>query len=122
MPLKPFRQCPVSGCSGLTRKRYCEKHQNLDKIKAKEYDKQRDQTEERRWIHSVRWRNLSDLHKRMFPLCAECLKKGRDEPVYLTDHIVPHQGDPTLFWDWDNLQSLCNACHEEKHREDRWGR
>jgi 5-methylcytosine-specific restriction enzyme A len=31
------------------------------------------------------------------------------------DHITPHRGDPLLFFDFDNTQSLCDAypwrCH-----------
>lgn len=30
------------------------------------------------------------------------------------DHIVPHKGDMTLFWDRNNWQSLCSACHKRK--------
>jgi 5-methylcytosine-specific restriction enzyme A len=32
----------------------------------------------------------------------------------VADHITPHKGDPVLFWDPDNLQSLCAACHGRK--------
>lgn len=36
------------------------------------------------------------------------------------DHIKPHKGDETLFWDPDNLQSLCASCHNRhKQREER---
>ena len=121
-PFKPKHPCSSPGCPELTSGRFCHKHEELDKRKSREYDKQRDQTEERRWIHSIRWRKLSDLHKAKFPLCAECLKQSRDTPVYLTDHIIPHEGNAQRFWDWDNLQSLCNICHEEKHKGERFKR
>jgi 5-methylcytosine-specific restriction protein A len=33
----------------------------------------------------------------------------------VVDHIIPHQGDMTLFWDADsNWQSLCKTCHDRK--------
>ncbi|WP_436096656.1 HNH endonuclease [Bosea sp. LjRoot237] len=36
------------------------------------------------------------------------------------DHVKPHKGDEALFWDQDNLQSLCAACHNRhKQREER---
>ena len=37
----------------------------------------------------------------------------------MVDHIIPHKGDEALFWDEDNLQSLCTPCHNQKTaRED----
>ena len=32
----------------------------------------------------------------------------------VTDHVTPHKGDETLFWDEDNHQSLCETCHDVK--------
>jgi len=120
MPSMPLHQCSASGCSGLTRKRFCQKHAELDKKKSRQYDRERDQTEERKWYHSTRWRKASKAFLDENPLCAECLRKGRDTAAYLIDHIKPHNGDYNLFWNQENWQELCNACHEEKHRDDRW--
>lgn len=30
----------------------------------------------------------------------------------IVDHIVPHKGNPVLFWSRSNLQSLCKLCHD----------
>jgi 5-methylcytosine-specific restriction protein A len=40
----------------------------------------------------------------------------------VVDHIQPHKGDLTLFWDRSNWQPLCKRCHDRKTaREDgRW--
>jgi 5-methylcytosine-specific restriction protein A len=46
---------------------------------------------------------------RRHPLCAIC-----HEPTSVLDHVKPHRGDPTLFWDQDNWQALCVACHGRK--------
>jgi hypothetical protein len=32
----------------------------------------------------------------------------------VVDHIVPHGGDQTLFWDAANHQTLCEPCHNRK--------
>jgi 5-methylcytosine-specific restriction endonuclease McrA len=38
------------------------------------------------------------------------------------DHIVPHRGDPDLFWDMANLQAVSKAYHDgEKQRLERQG-
>lgn len=59
--------------------------------------------------------------------CAEgkCPHEGkRDNAVFngkpiacktfatVADHIEPHRGDASLFWNPANLQSLCKLCHD----------
>jgi len=46
------------------------------------------------------------------PLCIGCVAVGRLTAVEVTDHIVPHRGDPTLFWDETNWQSACAWHHD----------
>ena len=45
------------------------------------------------------------------PVCASCGQLATQ-----VDHVVPHRGDPALFWRWENLQSLCGRCHSRKTR------
>lgn len=54
------------------------------------------------------------------PTCEYCARRGEYGPAEVVDHVKPHKGDLKLFWDWDNWQSLCNACHNgEKQREEK---
>ncbi|MBV7408193.1 HNH endonuclease [Maritimibacter sp. DP1N21-5] len=47
-------------------------------------------------------------------------KNAPDSPV--VDHIVPHRGDPDLFWNIDNLQLVSKAWHDsEKQSQERGG-
>lgn len=40
----------------------------------------------------------------------------------VADHITPHRGDHTLFFDYENTQSLCDHCHSSaKQSEERIG-
>jgi len=32
----------------------------------------------------------------------------------VVDHIKPHRGDKTLFWERSNWQALCKQCHDIK--------
>lgn len=48
------------------------------------------------------------------PLCVHCLAEGRYVKATVVDHKIPHRGDPKLFWDTDNWQSLCKPCHDRK--------
>jgi len=42
------------------------------------------------------------------------LKAERVAPATVVDHIEPHKGDEELFYDINNLQSLCKSCHDRK--------
>ena len=42
------------------------------------------------------------------------MKEGRYTKATVVDHIQPHRGDPKLFWDQSNWQSLCKRCHDKK--------
>lgn len=57
------------------------------------------------WVKGRAW------HLRNNPLCVFCLEQGRAEPAELVDHIKPHRGDKTIFFDAKNWQSLCWSCH-----------
>jgi 5-methylcytosine-specific restriction protein A len=46
---------------------------------------------------------------------------GRIVGATVADHIEPHRGDHTLFYEGE-LQSLCTTCHDSaKQREERGG-
>ncbi len=128
-PFKPKKPCPGKGprynaCPNLINSGEICCPQCLPFVKKanKEYNQLRDQTEERQWIHSPRWRKASRIFLDEHPLCAECKRKGKVTAAYLVDHIIPHGGNYDLFWDESNWQSMCNPCHEEKHKGERWGR
>lgn len=47
-----------------------------------------------------------------------CTMMERNTKATVADHKVPHYGNPQLFWDPDNLQSLCREHHDTKSREE----
>lgn len=58
-----------------------------------------------------RWQKARIGFLTKHPLCIMCLAKGRSEPATVVDHIKPHKGDMTLFWDRSNWQPVCTVCH-----------
>jgi 5-methylcytosine-specific restriction protein A len=62
----------------------------------------------RRDILEARMAELLQLCRE--PLCRMC--RPRLTPATVADHEAPHRGDAVLFWDPDNLQSLCKRCHD----------
>jgi 5-methylcytosine-specific restriction enzyme A len=61
------------------------------------------------WHARRRWQ----LHRE--PYCRMCMTlQQRQTLATVADHIVPHKGNRQLFWDRNNLQSLCLLHHGEK--------
>ena len=55
--------------------------------------------------------------------CVECEaarqrgERVRPRPATVVHHIIPRSERPDLALELDNLQSLCDACHNKKHPE-----
>lgn len=101
-------KCSVSECNLYKiRGEYCAKHFTLNNIK-----NPTTQTEKYSWhklYYSVKWRKLRERQLVENPLCIECGNVGLD-----VDHIIDHKGNIDLFYDLNNLQTLCKACHSRK--------
>nr|WP_249309140.1 HNH endonuclease signature motif containing protein [Ralstonia insidiosa] len=68
--------------------------------------------EVKRLYGTKRWFQLRHRQLSAHPLCSMCQKLGKTTPATVADHKVPHRGDETLFFDPDNLDSLCKPCHD----------
>lgn len=69
------------------------------------------------------WQRLRRYHLSRNPLCVMCEAQGRITAATVVDHIKPHKGDRALFFDPDNLQSLCKTHHDStKQRQEKTGR
>ena len=47
-----------------------------------------------------------------------CRERGLIVPMQVVDHRVPRKGDMKLFFDPQNLQSLCKDCHDRRKAPD----
>ena len=69
------------------------------------------------WYNTARWRALRKVVlRRDKSKCQQtgallCGKYPAPNSAAI-DHIVPHKGDPDLFWNIDNLQSVTKAWHD----------
>lgn len=61
-----------------------------------------------------RWREARGQYLLEHPLCVQCEAEGRTVVATVVDHKQPHRGDPGLFWDQENWQSLCTYHHNRK--------
>ena len=51
-----------------------------------------------------------------------CKLCNRFTPAPQCDHIIPHGGDSDLFYDEQNLQTLCITCHNRKTAKEHRGK
>jgi 5-methylcytosine-specific restriction enzyme A len=56
------------------------------------------------------------------PTCVYCERMGKVQAASVVDHIIPHKGDSTLFWDRDNWQQLCKRCHDSLKQKEEGGK
>lgn len=64
-----------------------------------------------------RWKKLRTAKMRSNPLCERCEKYSKVKPTEEVHHIVPHDINPDLAFEWDNLMSVCVECHKILDRE-----
>lgn len=110
MGVKPLKTCRHPGCLTLTPNAYCVKHQR------KQRGSRSAEAETWRWMYKTdEWKKkLRPAQLAKEPFCRECAKIGLRVYAEDVDHIVDHKGDPVLFSDPNNLQSLCHSCHSRK--------
>lgn len=110
MPVSPLSPCRVPGCPVVGP---CAEH---DALRGRATREQRPAWDN--WYRIARWRHpVWGLRARAlarYPLCVECRATGRVVATAEIDHVIPHRGDPALFWNIDNLQGLCSTHHSEK--------
>lgn len=109
MASRPYRVCAEPGCSVVSPEARCPAHQRTQRQQQRRF--QTGQTA----YNSVRWVRETQRFKALHP---HCVNAGQDPRCTLltdvTDHKVPHRGDPVLFWDETNWQPMCATCHSRK--------
>ena len=107
MPRRPNQPCKHNNCKYLVPhgKQYCDEH-------AKEQIRDVKTTSEKGY--TSKWNKARTRFLRKHPLCEHCLKKNIYTKAVVVDHVTPHRGDETLFWNENNWQALCKSCHDRK--------
>ena len=79
---------------------------------ARRHEQKRDTAADRGY--DARWRKARAAFLRAHPVCLECEAEGKLIAATVVDHVVPHKGDASRFWDRTNWQPLCKAHHDRK--------
>lgn len=69
--------------------------------------------------HSKRWQRLRKQKLILNPLCERCAKREVFVPAYFVHHkeyiTDKNYEDDNVFFNIDNLESLCKKCHNQEH-------
>ena len=105
--------CAKAGCgrSAVPGKDYCEKHIAMQgqKDKRKMFTKRGKSGQYHHLYETAEWRKRRAMFLKKYPRCFIC-----GAPATIADHIIPHHGDLTQFYDDNNLQPMCQRCHSRK--------
>ena len=71
------------------------------------------------WYSSKSWTKLRRAYIARYPLCRICSDNGFVRSADVVDHIVERKDDDSKRLNWDNLQSLCHSCHNNKTAEEK---
>lgn|GEM_PF-3200981 len=113
MPGKLGHTCPEPRCAEIAPdgQRYCEKHQPL-------YPTHRlDQRAQERltFYQSKAWKNLRMHVLSRQPICNRCKR----EAARVVHHIKAARDYPELRFVVDNLEALCDGCHNKESQRER---
>lgn len=106
--MRSLRACSKAGCPNTTDRGLCATHRAL--IPEKPRTTAHDRGYDSRWKKA----RVGFLAKHPFCECPD--HKGKlDAPKADTvDHVIPHKGDPALFWDRSNWRPSTRACNSRK--------
>lgn len=111
MPIKALHLCNKAGCTAFTRERYCTNH----KSEINRYNKERTDKQYVAFYKTKEWGIVRALAlTRDGYQCVECKKKGVKKLAQMVHHKIPVKKDWTKRLELNNLESLCEACHNRK--------
>ena len=119
MPYRSNTSCKHPLCKRLVPygSRYCEEHEKLHTG---------DRSSSGKRGYNTKWQKARKRFLAANPLCVKCKAEGKYVKATVVDHIIPHRGDPILFWKESNWQPLCKHHHdrktmtEDRHQEYRY--
>jgi 5-methylcytosine-specific restriction protein A len=73
---------------------------------------ERDRGSARQRGYDGRWDKVVATFKQRNPVCLGCAAIGERYPTEVVDHVEPHKGDQTKFWNTAMWQPACRWHHD----------
>lgn len=70
----------------------------------------------RHLYNTALWQAIRKEQLENEPYCKFCSEEGKTVIATIVDHVVPHKGDPHLFF-YGKKQSLCKPHHDKSKQE-----
>lgn len=119
-----YTTCLKLGCNELVKppEKYCSKHKHIEIEKKKErnrhYDKYSRNKLARSFYSSMEWKTVRRVVLvRDNYLCQECLRQGKVTKANAVHHIEELLDVWDKRLDIDNLESICNKCHNKEKKK-----
>ena len=115
----PKIKCAVSICREYIElpERYCVKHKGYaDKTYNREVRHNKDNVRYARFYASTTWRKARRNKLAEQPLCEECLRQRHITPATIVHHKIELKDDWEKRLSPENLESICQDCHNKKHK------
>jgi 5-methylcytosine-specific restriction enzyme A len=76
----------------------------------------------KKFYNSKAWRNCRQGYiQSIYGLCERCTDNGKEKAGDILHHITyltpDNIHDPDITLNWDNLEYLCQTCHNQEHHE-----
>ena len=68
------------------------------------------------WFKSPVWKSIRRHRLAQEPRCRQCAIEGGVVTASHVGHVGSHKGEPSLFFNYANTQSLCARHHKAHHR------
>ena len=124
-----YKLCNKIGCNNLVKisEKYCDKHKHVETDNKQErnryYDKNMRDDKINKFYHSKAW--IRTRQARLIKdskLCQDCLSSHKITIAETVHHIIEVKDTWSKRFDIENLISLCNSCHNKRHKkgESKW--
>jgi len=104
-------RCPNIVPDGPEKRRYCDAHKHLEETHRFDY---RREPRDKKFYNSIAWRKCRESKLRVNPICEDC---GR-AAARVVHHIKQAKEFPELRFRLDNLEALCDRCHNRKSQQE----
>lgn len=117
---RPKRKCSKPSCNAFVdyTETYCMKHKaSVSKQYNNEIRFNKDNKHIASFYASGSWKKTRNSFIAAYPLCKRCYDSGKVTAARIVHHKIEVRDDFSKRLEWDNLESICQNCHNQEHKK-----